>query len=214
MNNSNTPILQWEEGAGWLVLSGGVDSLSDIRALALNRMIPDGEIVYIGVDEDSAEEVIEDMGELGATTGFLVNVLAEDDESITEQISKASLIVIPAETDPRELQSILKGAALKSIKQAYKLGAVVLVEGDCASIFGHLYVVDGTGYDGFGWLRGALIVPGVTSVSDSDAAMDVLSANAASIAIGIGVGSALVLGPSGGVETWGLGEVTVVLGRG
>lgn len=213
MDNSNL-VLRWESGAGWLILSGGPDALSDIRAEALSRMIPDGEIIYIGVDEAAADDLIEDMGELGATTGFLVNVLIEDDNSIASHLSNAALVVIPAEIDPRDLHSVLQGAAIKAIREAYQRGAVILIEGDSSAVFGHLYVVDGMGYEGFGWLQSALIVPGVTSINESAVAQDVLAADAAALAVGVGMGSALALGPQGQVETWGHREVTLALGRG
>lgn len=210
MSENNIPALAWEDGAGWLVFSGGTDALSDVRAQALSRMIPEGDIVYIGVDEDSAEELIDDMGELGAPTGFLVNVLTEDDESIMEQVSSAALIVIPAEIDPRDMQSVLSGVALEAIKTAYQLGAVVLIEGSSAVIFGKVYAVDDIGYDGFDWVRDALILPDVVQVAESALAREALNAEAVDVAIGIGLGSALVLGRGGVIEAWGEKQVTVL----
>ncbi len=210
MSDNNTPSLAWEEGAGWLVFSGSVDTLSDVRAQALNRMIPEGDIVYIGVDEDSAEELIEDMGELGAPTGFMVNVLVEDDQSIMDQVSAAALIVIPAEIDPRDMQAVLSGVGLEAIKIAYQLGAVVLIEGRSTTIFGKVYAVDDIGYDGFDWVRDALILPDVVAVAESDLARDALGAEAVDVAIGIGAGSALVLGRGGVIEAWGEKQVSVL----
>lgn len=210
MSENNTPSLAWEEGAGWLVFSGGVDLLSEVRAQALNRMIPEGDIVYIGVDEDSAEELIEDMGELGAPTGFMVNVLTEDDQSIMDQIGSAALIVIPDEIDPRDMQSVLSGVALEAIKTAYQLGAVVLIEGSSAVIFGKVYAMENMAYDGFDWVRGALILPDVVAVAESELAREALKSEVSDVAIGIGVGSALVLGRGGIIEAWGEKEVSVL----
>jgi hypothetical protein len=210
MSENNNPMLAWEDGAGWLVLSSSEDALSEVRAQALNRMIPEGDIVYIGVDEDSAEELIEDMGELGAPTGFMVNVMTEDDQSIMDQVSAAALIVIPAEIDPRDMHSVLKGVALEAIKTAYQLGAVVLIEGSSSAIFGKVYVADNMGYEGLDWVRGALILPDVASATDSELAREALSADAADVAIGIGAGSALVLGRGGVIEAWGEKQVSVL----
>jgi hypothetical protein len=210
MSENNTPSLAWEEGAGWLVFSGAVDALSEVRAQALNRMIPEGDIVYIGVNEDSAEELIDDMGELGAPTGFLVNVLTEDDNSIMDQVSAAALIVIPDEIDPRDMQSVLSGVALEAIKIAYQLGAVVLIEGSSTMIFGKVYAVDDIGYDGFDWVRDALILPDVVAVAESELAREALNMEAANVAIGVGAGSALVLGRGGSIEAWGEKQVSVL----
>jgi hypothetical protein len=62
------------------------------------------------------------------------------------------------------------------------------------------------------WLDNALILPGVTSVAQSVEAQEVLRAQPAAIAVGIGSGSALALGPDGELELWGQKQVTIALG--
>jgi hypothetical protein len=206
-------ILNWVQGWGWLVLSGGPDSLSDIRAQAITRISAEGGVAYIGLHDDDDEDLLEDMNELGAPTGFLVNILREDDETIREHLKEAALIVIPGDMDLVALHSALMGAAEESLRAAFERGVVILAEGPAATLFGKVFAKDAdhTG-DGFHWLEDALVVPAVTSLAESQLARDVLAVHAAQVAIGIGVGSALVLGPEGQIETWGQRQVTIALG--
>lgn len=206
-------VLNWIPGAGWLVLSGGRTTLSEIRANVLSRAKPDGGVAYIGLSVDDAEDVMDDMAELGAPTGYLVNVMTEDDETITDQITDASIIVISGDYDPQTLLSGLFGAAAKAIQSAYEGGTIVLAEGGAVSTFGQvLPFYPGRLGDGLKWVTDAVIIPGVTSVNQSTEARAALETHTAKIAIGIAEGSALVLGPGGQVETWGGKQVTVGLG--
>jgi hypothetical protein len=208
-------VLLWENGAGWLVISGGNDALSEVRARVLSRMRPDGDVAYIGTGPDAAEAIMDDMGELGAPAGYLVDILREDDDTIREQLRDVALIVIPTEINERDLLSMLKGAALDAIRDAYRAGAIVFLEGRAGGLLGRLAVdPDGLGFEALDWVRGAYIASNVTSISESDIARDVLATGTARIAVGLDVGSALALGPEGQVETWGAGEVTIALGRG
>jgi hypothetical protein len=59
-------------------------------------------------------------------------------------------------------------------------------------------------------LQEALVLPEVESAAV--VAKPLLAEEPTSIAVGIGIGSALALGPDGQVETWGMRQVTVALG--
>lgn len=207
------PVLEWIDGAGWLVLSGGRDPLSDVRAVALGRMDADGGVAYLGVDEDAVEDLIEDMSELGAPTGYMVNVMTEDDDAILHALQEAALIVIPDDLQPYAWKQVLAGAALKGLRSAFQHGSVVLAEGAATTLFGTVFIHENRGIPGFDWVKKAFFVPGVTTVAESSVARELLGADEAAIAVGIGVGSALAMGPAGRVETWGAREVTVALGR-
>lgn len=208
--------LSWPKGNGWLVLSGGAHLLSDVRALALSRLtVIDGTVAYLGLHEDDAEEMMDDLGELGAPTGYLIDILREDDESIHSMLDESGLIAIPGAHPPSALQAAITGAAVEGIRAAYQRGAVILAEGPAAMIFGKKVLThDGTIIDGLNWLENAFIMPSVTSISQSQIALEVLAGGAAHLAIGIGEGSALALGPQGAVETWGERQVTITLGGG
>ena len=88
-------IFSWIDGEGWLILSGGADALGEVRATALTRMRAEGGVAYVGLDEQVDENLIDDFGDLGAPTGYLVDVMTEDDDAIREQIRAAALVVIP-----------------------------------------------------------------------------------------------------------------------
>jgi hypothetical protein len=206
-------VLSWVDGSGWLVLSGGPVSLGDVRAAALTRIAVEGGVAYIGINEHDNEELIDDMGELGAPTGYLVNVMAEDDDTVRQQLTNAALVVVPGNFDLATLRGGLLGAAIEGIEAAFKRGAVILVEGSATMLFGKVVQTDsGNLLEGLDWVRNALIIPAITSISESPQARDLLASKQAGIAIGIGVGSALVLGPDATIELWGQKQVTLALG--
>ncbi len=209
----NSHILRWPEGAGWIVLSGGNDSLSAIRAQVLRKANPDGGIAYIGLSVDDADDIMDDMAELGAPTGYLVNIVTEDDETIRSELLDASVIVVSDENRPSELRSALMGAARDAMREAHEAGATILAEGSAAALFGAVFVSGGDEVlSGFNWLEGAYIVPGVTSISESELARSALATNSAALVVGIGDGSALALGPTASVETWGDQQISIGLG--
>lgn len=206
-------VLRWVNGEGWLVLSGRNDILSEVRAMALSRANAEGGVAYIGLDDDDNEDLIEDMAELGAPTGYLVNIVAEDDETIRQRLEDASLIVIPDGYEPEIMYSSLTGVAIEAIRGAYKQGVVVLVEGEQISLFGKYFKLhDGTTKEGYDFVENSLLLANVVSLADSDVAIAMLESRLVTVALGIGIGSALVLGPNNIVETWGKRQVSIALG--
>jgi hypothetical protein len=209
---ASNAILRWIDGRGWLVLSASNND--EVRAMVLARASADGGVAYVSMGGVEAENVLADMEDLGASSGYLVDVLAEDDATIRQKLGEAGVIVIAAEVDVLDARDGLMGSAISGIRDAFANGAVVLAEGECAAVFGAWVMLDsGKIISGLDWLESALVLPGVTSVGESDKAKTVLNAQPAAIAVGIGLGSALVLGPDGEVETWGNKQVTVALGR-
>ncbi len=209
---ASNAILRWMDGRGWLILSASGDD--EVRAMVLSRASADGGVAYISMGGVEAEKTLADMEDLGASSGYLVDVMAEDDATIRQKLSEAGIIVISAEVDTLDARDGLMGSAISGIQDAFANGAVVLAEGESASVFGTWVMLDSSNIiSGLDWLESALVLTGVTSVSESYEAQTVLSAQPAAIAVGIGFGSALALGPDGEVETWGNKQVTVALGR-
>ncbi len=207
-----TNIFHWPDGRGWLILAGSADD--DIRARALNQTAADGAIAYVKMSGslEAGEQTMEDMIALGAPSGYLVDVSAEDDETIVQQLTEAGMVVIESGANGADSRSVLLGAAAQGIQASYQSGGVILAEGFSAMVFGAWVVQDdGTLVSGLEWLQGALLAPGVISAADWGRA--VLLERPTTIAIGIGLGSALALGPDGQVQAWGEGQITVALGR-
>lgn len=211
MSASN--ILRWSAGNGWLVLSGGDDPGGEVRAQTLRRLPVDGGVAYIGLDADDAETVMDDLAELGAPTGYLVNILTEDDDTIRARLQEAALIVIPGDLLLENLLSGLLGAGVDGMRAALERGAVILAEATSAILFGRFIpLASGEMIPGLNWLEDVFIMPGVTSLVESEMARAVLTSHDVQAGIGLGWGSALALGPGGAVEVLGKGEVTVALG--
>lgn len=210
---ASNAALQWQDGRGWLVLAGSASDAVRARALAITAA--DGGIAYLATQgaNAAAEQILTDMEDLGAPSGYLVDVLTEDDPVIQSKLAEASMIVIGGDPSVTNVRSALLGAGIAGIQEAFENGAVVLAEGPAAMTFGAwLLQDDGQINSGFGWLSSGLIVPGIASVSESPVTRIVMAAQPSAIAIGIGAESALALGPDGEVQTWGEQQVSIALG--
>ncbi|MBC7811944.1 MAG: hypothetical protein H7175_12390 [Burkholderiales bacterium] len=212
-------VLQWLDGRGWLIFSGASEAGSDIRATALERAAADGGVAYVWIGDDAAkaeiqgDELLDDFESLGAPSGYMVNVLTEDDDTIRDRLSEASVIVVGGDATISTIRSALLGAAAEGIQAAFENGAVVLVEGTGIVLFGSWLLLETEILTaGMEWLNNALMLPGVTSVAQSIEAQEILRGQPAAIAVGIGAGSALALGPDGELEVWGQGQVTIAFG--
>jgi hypothetical protein len=206
-------VFQWLEGRGWLVLSGGADPGGELRGQALARSAADGGVACMALSGDptAADQLLDDVTDLGAPSGYIVDVATEDDETVRSKLAEAGVIILATDGTAEDVRSALLGAAISGIQTAYENGAVVLVEGACAMAFGGFIVREAAGLGaGLGWLQEALVLPEVESAAV--AAKPLLAEQPSSVAVGIGVGSALALGPDGQVETWGRRQVTVALG--
>lgn len=208
-------VLRWRDGAGWIVLSGGgeVDSAStgDIEAEALARVHAGDPIAYIwaGSDIERADEHLVALDELGGPTGYLVDALTEDDDTLRNQLKIAGMIVLGDASDPATLYSALIGAALEGISEAHSEGAVVLGSGYGGTVLGS---VVGTG-KGLNWVEQAIIVPYYDRPNSAQQLRSLLTQHPTHFGLGLAAGSALALGPNGEVETWGNQQITVILGN-
>lgn len=209
-------IFRWRSGRGWLVFAGNGDPNTpnnEVRGTALGRMAADGGAACIAISGDStlADYLLDDLEDLGAPSGYVVDLAAETDEAVQAKIGEASLVVLITDESPSSVRSNLVGAAMAGLETAFANGAVVLFEGACAAAFG-TYILDGySQQDGLGWLEDAVVLTGLDE-DIAPAAAPVLAAHEEAIAIGIGSESALALGPDGEIEIWGKRRVTVALG--
>lgn len=208
------PLLRYLSGRGWLVFSGGNTAGSEVRAQALSRARVFGTVAYISLAEDGGDSLMDDMEDLGARAGYFVDLQYDESEDIIEQLQAASLIVIEVGSSVDVLYKAIQGAAVKGIRDAYTRGAIILVEGLAANLFGRWVVSDhGQLLEGLNWIENAFIEPESLGAEDSRAVRAVLNEMADAVAINLAPGSALALGPDGQVEVWGQKEVTISLGR-
>lgn len=206
-------VFRWIDGRGWLVFCGGDDGTGEVRAIALERASAGVSVAYIWVGSDAGEAVLDDMESLGGPTGYVVNVMTEDDETIERLVSEAGMVVIGGDAPLSEIRAGLMGAAVDGIHTAFENGAVILVEGPSISVFGAWMVLENDNIvDGVAVLENAVLLSDVTSAAASEEGRVALRAQPAAIAVGVGRGAALALGPEGEVETWGLQQVSVALG--
>src|SRR3954454_22039840 len=95
-----TNVISWHDGAGWLVLSGGgnfeTGETGDVEVEVLARVEAGAHIAYIwaGGDIETADNHLLALYDLGAPTGYLVDILTEDDDTIRSQIADAGLIIV------------------------------------------------------------------------------------------------------------------------
>lgn len=206
-------LFQWVEGGGWLIFSGGETAGSPLRAQALARAGSNGGVIYISTADDGGESLQEDIEDLGAPAGYVLDIQAEDAESIVRQITEASFIVIEVGESLNNLHDLLKDAPITGLRAAYERGAIILVEGLAMNLFGGWMMTDGGQIlEGLNWVKSAFLESGVTGADESRAVQAVLAELPECVAIEIGVGSALALGAGGEIEIWGQKQVTVSLG--
>ncbi|MGB1287588.1 MAG: hypothetical protein ACPG7F_13695 [Aggregatilineales bacterium] len=206
-------FLRWQKGAGWLVFSGGHSAGSPLRAQALARAKAAGGVAYISLLPDGGDALLDDMEDLGAPAGYIVDIVYEDAESIMEQLEFVAVLVIEiGESIDALYQAFQNSVAAKAIQQAYENGAVVLIEGLAGNLFGKWVISDsGRVIAGLNWVENAFIEPGVSQADESRAVQAILASEPDAISIEINTGSALVLG-AGQLEIWGEKEVTISLG--
>lgn len=211
-------LFRWPMGRGWLVLAGGLaadfQAVTALEAAMLNRTISQGPMAYIWAasDVDTADQHMESLRDLGARTGYLLDILTEEDDDLSSQLGEAGIIVLSDGPRIDALRDALVGVVLDSIEQAYRRGATVYAFGEAAALLG-AYVVRKNGLvPGFGWLERALILPGYTP-DQADVLRHWVQTRPDDFGLGLGQGAALALGPEGGVEVWGNPSITVLLGQ-
>jgi hypothetical protein len=207
--------LNYLAGRGWLVFSGGNTADGEIRAQAIARAKTYGITAYISLADDGGDALMDDMEDLGARSGYFIELDMDESEDTLEDLKTSSLVVIEIGTSVDALHGALQGDVLEGIRTAYQNGAVVLIEGLAVNLFGTWVVADdGAIIDGLNWVKNAFIEPESTGAEDSRAVKAVLSEMADAVAINIEAGAALALGPNGAIERWGEdANVTISLGK-
>jgi cyanophycinase-like exopeptidase len=207
-------VIRWRDGQGWIVLSGGdrtLEDTSDIEAQAMTRIGLGEPVAYLWAagDIESADRHLEVLSDLGAPTGYLVDVLTEDDATISRQIAEAGMVILGDGPNLEQLRMATVGAALEGMNQSFARGGVIMGIGAGAALLGSFL----EGAAGLGWVEGAVIIPRHDDADQAARLHSLLAAHPGAYGLGIGAGSALALGPNGEVEAWGRRQITVTLGH-
>lgn len=204
---------KWLTTGGWIVLSGPANARSEIRARALSRALAGGAIAYISLSDDMGDALMDDMAELGATTGYLVDLQEQDNNEVYERLSTATMIALQAEGAADLLLQLLRRTAVHAMREVLSRGGLILFEGDAASVAGeHVFDQSGEVVSGLSFVKGALITADAASIAESGSLRAARLQLPQATFIGLASGSALVLGPDGHIETWGERQVTISLG--
>ena len=205
--------ISWRDCPGWLVLSGSADPLSEIRAQALSRCSAGGAIAYVSLAHDGGDALLDDMAELGAPAGYVVDLRDPDNNALHERLRSAGMIVIEAGADAEDLRSLMTQTVTHALKQALDQGALLLCEGLAAELAGsEVMGALGELRSGLGLVQDAIIAADAISLADAPGAQYVLADQPDAVFIAIPSGAALALGPERQIETWGGRSVTVSLG--
>ena len=202
----------WLNSNGWLVLSGEPDALGEIRARALSRYNGASDIAYISLASDLGDALMDDMAELGAPSGYLVDLDENDNNEIYDRLSAAGMIVIEADRNVEALGRLISQTIASALKSALERGALILFEGAAASIAGERRLnAQGEWTAGLNFIQNALISPNA-ACDAQDAVLPVEHGAPPEIPVMVfAPGAALALGPARQIETWGDGEVTISL---
>lgn len=211
-------VFHWLPGRGWIVLSGGgppeSDDVQSVEAHLLARTVSQGPLVYVWAagDLDSADRHMDSLRELGARTGYLVDILSEPDEEVYARLSEAGVIILGDGPQQDALHDALSGVVLEAIHSAFSRGAMVYAVGLSAEQFGAHRIGERDLVPGIQWLERAIIVSGYTP-DMAEGLRQVVRQTPHSFGLGISQGAAVALGPLGEVEVWGSAAVTVALGQ-
>lgn len=202
----------WHDSNGWLILSGPPDALSEIRAQSLSRYDGAGALAYVSLAPDLGDALMDDMAELGASAGYLVNLEDPDNNEIYERLSAAGMIVIDAYHHPDRLHKQMSHTVTSAMKSALEHGALILFEGSAASIAGeHRLTAAGKLTAGLNFVSNALIATIADNPDQATLARNVHRQLPDNSILGLARGAALALGPARQLETWGDGDVIITL---
>lgn len=211
-------IFQWRTGIGWIVLSGGGPRESDhnlsIEAAMLSHTVSQGPVAYIWAagDVESADRHMDLLRDLGVRTGYLIDILTEEDDVLFRHLSEAGVIILGDGPCQDVLQEALIGTVLRGIEDAFSRGATLYAIGQSAALFGAQRVKGDKLASGFGWLADAVILPGYTP-DWADRLRQHVQQIPNGYGLGLGQEAALAFGPLGEVEAWGNKAITISLGQ-
>ena len=128
-------------------------------------------------------------------------------------LEEAGMIILGDGDGLALARTLQESPAVAGMALALASGALIVGWGAGAAPLGE-WVVTPQGVElGWGWISGAVVVPYFSGAAQQPQLQAVLRRRPGMLGIGIPEDTALALGPDGQVETWGVGEVTVVVAR-
>ncbi len=222
--------LQWRAGSGWLVLAGGgswrENETGDVDAVALGWTDLDRPMAVLptaGSSTIEAEALLDYYADLGGPTGYTVPIFDAVGAQLTENcciLEEAGLIYIGDGPEAVTLvRALRESPAMEAVARAFEQGAVIVGVGAGATALGSWIVdtshqqqgPDNGAEPGLGWLNNVIVAPHFKGAKAAHQLRDLLSLKPDCLGLGIPDRAALGLGPSGGVENIGPGQVTIVV---
>jgi cyanophycinase-like exopeptidase len=207
-----------------LILVGGGEweRTEDIGDRLLGHAAPYLPIAYLPTASGSltsGEPLLRYYADLGGPRAYTVPILDAGDareQANCDLLVDAGVIII-GDGDPLVLAQSLRGSpALKAMTKAFARGSLIVGVRRGAVFMGEWVVAEGApagGSRGWGAVTRAVIVPSFVGAERESDLQEALRMRPGLVGIGLPERTALALGPEGQVETWGEGEVTVVVAR-
>lgn len=218
---TQTQLFQRRAGSGWLVISGGGEFAGEFNLEILGQVfsgaVSHNPFVYIGAagSSEDADAVLDAIADIGGRTGYVVDIITEDDETLWEQIAETGIVIIGDGGQDERLASGLQGAALEAISAAYENGATVFGHGVGGLVLAAWWIGKQKAQAGFGWLEKAVVVinKDEETAPEIDLFHQFLSDHPDLFGFIMKPGAAVAFAPDGNLEVWGNKEVTIALGK-
>ncbi len=213
--------LRWATGTGWLVLMGSeaVPGAVDRLLARIDFSRPVAVLPTASGSIAWGERLLDDYADLGGPRGFVVPIFSPQDARREENrrlLADAGLIVLEDGDGLALARTLRDTPALYGMADAFARGAIVVGVGFGAAPLGEWVLPSGEeaeegGERGWGWVQGTVVVPRFHDAGQEPQLRGLLRKWPGILGLGIPETVALALGPEGQVETWGTGEVTVVV---
>ena len=218
--------LSWLSGEGWIVLIGGEGAEQeesgeiDVSLLAhADFAYPIAYLPTASGSTSQGEALLEDYFDLGGPRGDIVPLFdpADAGRAANHQLLIEAGLIYIGDGDVWPLvRALSESLAHQGMVESFLQGGLIVGVGAGAMALGTWIVGHGEQAPlepGLGWLQDAIVVPQFMGAAEMPSLQAALRQVPGTVGLGIPKGTALALGPAGQVETWGAGEVTVVVAR-
>lgn len=219
--------LNWRDGAGWLITSGGGDVLRDDLAHIDTRLLGlinlDRPMVVLlgeGTHQD-ADDILDYYTALGGPIGeaYALPEMTRQRFSTPNFLTlleEAGTLYLHGDNPLPLLQSLHKTPALEHIMRGFTTlqALTIIATGGIAAALGKWAIGPPPDYlqaIGMDFLHNTVIEPHFTCTEDAIILRNLNQLGPGILGLGIPDHTALAFGPQGQVETWGPNPVTVVI---